>query len=70
MLINLWCCRLSVNNLNKLVMVMKNWSSDAKVDCPREGDSIDDFFKEEMSIIENNDTTLDVIGYFNVDELE
>jgi hypothetical protein len=50
-------------------MVMKNWSSDAKVDCPREGDSIDDFFKEEMNIIENNDTTLDATSYFNVDEL-
>ncbi len=70
MLINLRCCRLGVNNLDKLVMVMKKWSSDTKVDCPQEGDSIHDFFKEEMSFIENNDTTLDVIGYFNVDELE
>jgi len=33
-------------------------------------DSIDDFFKEKMSIIEDNDPTLDAIGYFNIDELE
>jgi hypothetical protein len=26
---------LGVDNLDKLVMVMKNWSSDAEVDCPR-----------------------------------
>jgi hypothetical protein len=51
-------------------MVMKNRSSETKVDCPRKGDSIDDFSKEKMSIIENNDTTLDVVGYLNVDELE
>ncbi len=51
-------------------MVMKNWLSDVRVDCSWEGDSIDDFFKEEASIIENNDTMLDAIGYFNIDELE
>jgi hypothetical protein len=34
------------------------------------GDSIDDFFKEEGNIIEENDMTLDVASYFNVDELE
>jgi hypothetical protein len=49
---------------------MKNWSSDASVDCLQEKDSIDDFFKEETNIIEDNDTTLDVVGYFNIDELE
>jgi hypothetical protein len=51
-------------------MVMKIWSNEAKVDCPQEGDSIDNFFKQEMSIIENNDTTLYVVGYLNVDELK
>jgi hypothetical protein len=34
-----------------------------------EGDSINDFFKEEVSIIEKNCTTLDASGYFNIDEL-
>jgi hypothetical protein len=34
-----------------------------------EGDSIDDFFKEEASIVEKNYTTLDAISYFNIDEL-
>jgi hypothetical protein len=34
------------------------------------GDFVDDFSKEEVNMIENNDTTLNVVGYFNVDELE
>ncbi len=70
MLTNLRCCRLGVNNLNKLVMVLKNWLGDAKANCPREGDSIDEFFKEKMNIIEENDMMLDTIGYFNIDELK
>jgi hypothetical protein len=53
-----------------MVMVMKNWLGDVKVDCSWEGDSFDDFFKEKASIIEKNYTTLDVAGYFNIDELE
>jgi hypothetical protein len=51
-------------------MVLKNWLSDAKADCPWEGDSIDDFFKEKTNIIEKNDMMLDAIGYFNIDELK
>jgi hypothetical protein len=51
-------------------MVMKNWLNDARVDCLRKRDSINDFFKEEVNIIEENDMALDVVGYFNVDELE
>ncbi len=29
------------------------------------GDFVDDFSKEEVNMIENNDTTLNVVGYFN-----
>jgi hypothetical protein len=28
--------RLGVDNLDKLVMIMKKWSIDAKLDCPQE----------------------------------
>jgi hypothetical protein len=51
-------------------MVMKNWSSDARADCPQKGDYIDDFFKEKVNIIEDNDMALNATNYFNVDELE
>ncbi len=65
----MWCYKLGVDNFDKLVMVMKNYSSDARqIVCER--DSIHDFFKEEGNIIKDNDMTLDVVGYFNVDELE
>jgi len=50
-------------------MVLKNWLGDAKVDYPWEGDYVDEFLKEKMNIIEKNDMMLDVIGYFNIDEL-
>ncbi len=33
MLTSLWHCKLGVKNLNKLVMIMKNWSTDARVNC-------------------------------------
>jgi hypothetical protein len=51
-------------------MVLKNWSSDAKADYPWEKDFVDDFFKGKTNIIEKNDIMLDVIGYFNIDELK
>lgn len=34
MLINLWCCMLGIENLEKNVIIMKYLSSDANVDCP------------------------------------
>jgi hypothetical protein len=69
-LTSLQCCRLGVNNLNKLVMVMKNWSSDARADYLQKGDYIDDFFNEESNIIEDNNMALNATNYFNVDALE
>ncbi len=52
-------------------MIMKNWSIDAKANYPWEGQSIDEFLMEEVSIIYENDTILNAIGYFTVDhELE
>lgn len=66
----MWCCGLGVDNLDKLVMIMKIWLTNAIIDCPREGQSIDEFFIKEMGIIDENDIMLDVVGYFNVDEYE
>jgi hypothetical protein len=34
-------CRLGVENLDKLVIIMKNWSSNARVDCMCERKSLD-----------------------------
>ncbi len=69
-LTSLLCCRLGVNNLNKLVIVMKNWLSNARVDYPQKGNYIDDFFNDKVNIIEDNDMALNAVDYFIVDDLK
>jgi len=59
-----------VENLDKLVIIMKNWSSDARANCMHERKSLDDFLADKANIINNNDIILDVTSYYNGDELE
>jgi hypothetical protein len=47
-------------------MVMKNWPNDARANYLQKGDYIDDFFKEQANIIEDNDMALNAADYFNV----
>jgi len=63
-------CKLGVENLDKLVIIMKNWSSDARANCMHERKSPDDFLADEANIINDNDIILDVASYYNGDELE
>jgi hypothetical protein len=63
-------CKLEVENLDKLVIIMKIWSSNSKVECMCEGYSLDDFLTDEANIIGDNDVILDAIGYYNGEELE
>jgi hypothetical protein len=49
-------------------MIMKNWLANAHVDCPQKGQSLDEYFKKEANIIDENDIILDVASYLNVDE--
>ncbi len=52
-------------------MIMKNWLIDARLDCPQEWQSIDEFLMEQVDIIDENDTLLNATSYFSVDhELE
>jgi hypothetical protein len=47
---------------------MKNWTTNAWIDCPWKKQSITELLVEEANIIVKNDTLmLDVVGYFNVD---
>jgi hypothetical protein len=46
---------------------MKNWLTDARLDCSQEWQSIDEFLMEEVDIIDENDTLLNATNYFNVD---
>ncbi len=59
-----------MENLDKLVIIMKNWSFDARADCMHERKSLDDLFMDEANIIDDNDIILDVAGHYNGDELE
>ncbi len=59
-----------MENLDKLVIIMKNWSFDSKVDCRCEGKSLDDFLVDNANIIDDNGIILDAVGYYNGDELK
>jgi hypothetical protein len=50
-----------VENLDKLVIIMKNWSSDVRANYMCEGKSLHDFLADEANIIDDNDVILDVI---------
>ncbi len=62
-LTSLHCYRLGVENLDKLVIIMKNWSSDARANCMRKGKSLDDLLADEANIIDDNDVIPNVVGY-------
>ncbi len=66
MLTSLWCCRLGVDNLDKLVMILKNWLTNAWTNCPQKRQFIIEFLVEQVGIIDKNDTLLDAFGYFNI----
>ncbi len=69
-LTSLRCCKLGVENLDKLVIFMKNWSFDARANCMCKGKSLDDFLANEANIIDDNNIILDATGYYNGDELK
>jgi len=44
---------------------MKSWLIDARLYCPQEWQSIDEFLMEEVDVIDENDTLLNEISYFD-----
>jgi len=66
-LTSLWHYRLGVDNMDKLVMIMKKWLVDVWSNCPWIGQLIIEFLMEKVGIIEENDVMLDVVGCFNID---
>ncbi len=59
-----------MENLNKLVIIMKNWSSNARADCMHKRKSLDDLLMDKANIIDDNDVILDATSYYNCDKLE
>ncbi len=63
-------CKLRMENLDKLVIIMKNWCSNARAFCTREGKSLNDLLVDEANIIDDIDVIIDAANYYNGDELE
>ncbi len=60
------CCKLGVENLDKLVIITKNWSYDARAYYMCEGKSLNDFLANEVNIIDDNDIVLDAADHYKV----
>jgi hypothetical protein len=59
-----------VDNFDKLVIIMKNWSSNTRANYMCEGKSLNDFLMNKANIIDDNDVILDIVDYYNGDKLE
>ncbi len=59
-----------MENLDKLVIIMMNWSFDPRANYMYKWKSLDDFLMNEANIIDDNDVILDVADYYNGDEQE
>jgi hypothetical protein len=59
-----------MENLDKLIIIMKNWCPNVMANCMHKGKSLDDFLVDDANIIDDNDVIMDVASYYNGDELE
>jgi hypothetical protein len=57
-----------MENLDKLVNIMKVWSSNVRANYMCKGKSLHDFLVDEANIIDDNDINLDVANYYNGDK--
>jgi hypothetical protein len=56
--------------VEKLVIIMGNYSFDARANCMREGKSLNDFLANKANVIDDNGVILDATSYYNGDKLE
>jgi hypothetical protein len=47
-------CTLEVENIDKLVIVLNNWTFDVCMEFDKKGGSFDDFLNEKATLIEDN----------------
>lgn len=48
-------CRLGTENLDNLVLILKNWPEDARTDCYIAKSRVEEFLMSEDNIIEDNE---------------
>jgi len=62
-LITLKCCRLRVENLDRIIIVVKNWPNDSCMNC-RANTSFKDYIKFEVALVEENYEFIEESKYF------
>jgi hypothetical protein len=65
-IISLWCCRVGLEKLDKLIIIYKNWLVDAQVDYKFiDGYKLMEFFfVVEKTLLEENEDLLEKTYYF------
>jgi hypothetical protein len=64
MFTNLQQCHLGVENFDKIIMIYKNWLSDAQLDCKLvDGDKLNNFFVVEDTLLEGNEDLFENASY-------
>jgi hypothetical protein len=56
-------CRLQVDNLDSIIIVVKNWPNDPRLNCSQHKD-LKNFLKVESSFAENNYDLIEESNYF------
>jgi hypothetical protein len=57
------CCRLQVENLDRTIIVMKNWSDDPCLNCTTNS-NFKDYVKSEVALVEENSEFIEESEYF------
>ncbi len=62
-LITLKCCRLQVENLDRIIILVKNWPDDSRMNCKANA-SFKDYIKFEVALVEENYEFIEESKYF------
>jgi hypothetical protein len=60
-------CQLGIENLDKLVLIMKNWPNDLRFECTSGLKSFEEFFNSESGIIFLNENLIIDFNLFEED---
>jgi predicted transcriptional regulator len=62
-LIVLKCCRLQMENLDKIITMIKKWPNDLRLNCTPNA-NLKDYMKNQVVLIEKNNQLIANIKYF------
>jgi len=64
---NLKCCWLGIENLDKLVLIMKNWLNNPRFGCKSGPKSFEKFFNFEDGVVFENENLIVDFNFFEED---